>query len=342
MVERRFVAHDEQVSVVIAGGGVAALEAALTLRELAEDRVRVEIVAPEPHFFYRPLAVAEPFGLGDVERLELSGLVSSAGASFTLGTVVSVDTERREVHTYADAVIPYDSLLIACGTVPKPVVRGALTFRGPADMAKIGELLSEIEAGTVQRLAFVVPSGAVWSLPIYELALLTARHVAALGTSGVELSLVTPEDAPLQLFGQAASKTIAHLLDEHGITVHTRAYPLEVSGGELRLLSGEAIAADRVVALPRLQGSRIDGVPRTASGFIPVDAYGRVMGVPDVYAAGDITSFPVKQGGIATQQADAAAESIAAAAGAGSEPRSLRAGLARDAADRRCASLLPP
>ena len=142
--------------------------------------------------------------------------------------------------------------------------------------------------------------------------------------SGVELTLVTPEDAPLQLFGDAASKAVAHLLDENGVRARTRAYPIEFSSGELRLFPDDAIVSDRVVALPRLRGIRIDGVPQTVSGFIPVDAYGRVIGlpdgrmvgVPDVYAAGDITSFPVKQGGIATQQADAAAESMAAAAGA--------------------------
>ena len=230
--------------------------------------------------------------------------------------MVAVDAHRHVVHTYADAVIPYDSLLIACGAVPRPTVRGALTFRGPADTVKIEELLSELEAGTVRRVAFVVPWGAVWALPIYELALLTARHVAARGKEGVELSIVTPEPAPLRLFGDAASETVAQLLDAHGVTVRTGTYPLEFSDGELQLLPGHGIVADRVVALPRLQGVRIDGIPQTMSGFIPVDAHGRVVGVPDVYAAGDITSFPVKQGGIATQQADAAAESIAAAAGA--------------------------
>ena len=46
--------------VVIAGGGVAALEAALALRALAEDRVSVELLAPETQFWYRPLAVTEP------------------------------------------------------------------------------------------------------------------------------------------------------------------------------------------------------------------------------------------------------------------------------------------
>ena len=47
---------------------------------------------------------------------------------------------------------------------------------------------------------------------------------------------------------------------------------------------------------------------------------GRVKDLDDVYAAGDGTSFPVKQGGLAAQMADAAASAIAAAAGASVEP----------------------
>ena len=63
-----------QKRVLIAGGGVAALEAALALRHLAEDRVRIELLAPEPRFWYRPLAVAAPFELGDVLHFELGAL----------------------------------------------------------------------------------------------------------------------------------------------------------------------------------------------------------------------------------------------------------------------------
>jgi sulfide:quinone oxidoreductase len=56
------------------------------------------------------------------------------------------------------------------------------------------------------------------------------------------------------------------------------------------------------------------------TGFIPTDAHGRVLGVENVYAAGDGTAFPVKQGGLAAQQADAAAAAIAAAAGVEIDP----------------------
>ena len=65
-------------------------------------------------------------------------------------------------------------------------------------------------------------------------------------------------------------------------------------------------------------------MPDDGRGFIRTDPYGRVEAREDVYAAGDITSFPLKQGGIATQQADAAAESIAELAGAPVTPAPFR------------------
>jgi sulfide:quinone oxidoreductase len=310
--------------VLIAGGGVAALEAALALRALAEDRVSVEMLAPEPQFWYRPLAVAEPFDLGEVRQFELTELAAAAGASFSPGALTVVDVGGRQAQTSAGSSISYDVLLVACGASPTAAVPGALTFRGPADTERIRRLLEEIVVGKVGRLAFVVPWGAVWSLPIYELALMTAAYLAEREVDHVELVLVTPEDEPLQLFGRAGSAAVRELLEEREIAVQTGSTPVELVDGELRLVPEGTIRADRVVALPRLRGSRIDGLPQTVDGFLPVDAHGQVHGLADVFAAGDITTFPVKQGGIATQQADAAAELIATSAGADITPQPFR------------------
>lgn len=318
------MAPGNRLNVVIAGGGVAALEAALVLRALAGDLVGVELFAPEPYFWYRPLAVAEPFKLGEARHFELAQLAAEAGAIFSPGELVSVDAARRLAYTSPGGPVGYSMLLIACGALPKPAVAGALTFRGPADTEKIERLLTEIEAGAVRRVAFAVPAGAVWSLPAYELALMTAAWLATRSIAGVELALVTSEEEPLHLFGREASGAVRAVLEERGIVVHTRAYPAEARAGELVLVGGGIVVADRVVALPRLQGPRIGGIPQNFEGFIPVDPHGRITGLEGVYAAGDITTFPVKQGGIATQQADAAAEAIAAEAGADLTPRPFR------------------
>ena len=291
--------RSDSPDVLIAGGGVAALEAALALRALGEGEIGVELLAPEPQFWYRPLAVAEPFALGEVRHFDLAALVAEAGATLSHGQLASVDVARHLAYTAHGASLGYSMLLIACGAVPRPAVDGALTFRGPADTELIEHLLAEIEAGEVRRVAFAVPAGAVWSLPVYELVLLTAGWVAARGIDDVKLALVTPEVEPLHLFGDEPSAVVRALLEERGIAVHTQAYPAEAREGELLLVGGDVLPADRVVALPRLQGQRIGGVPQTFEGFIPVDPHGRVIGTSDVFAAGDITTFTVKQGGLA-------------------------------------------
>lgn len=70
------------------------------------------------------------------------------------------------------------------------------------------------------------------------------------------------------------------------------------------------------MAVPELRGRRITGVPANWLGFVPTDGAGRVEGLTNVYAAGDMTSFPIKQGGLAAQQADVIAHTIAARLGA--------------------------
>jgi sulfide:quinone oxidoreductase len=159
-----------------------------------------------------------------------------------------------------------------------------------------------------------MPAGISWPLPLYELALLTAVHLADSGAD-VDLQLVTPEPRPLQLFGSAASEVVVELLDRHGIELLTDTIPAAVEENVLRFVGTGEIEADRVVALPRIEGLRLPGIPHDANGFVPIDEHGRVRDVEDVYAAGDLTNFPIKQGGLAAQQADAAAEAIAAAAG---------------------------
>jgi sulfide:quinone oxidoreductase len=310
--------------VLIAGGGVAALEAMLALRALAGDRVEVELLAPEPHFWYRPLAVAEPFGLGKAHRLELSELCEQAGAGFSLDTLVSVDHRVRRVQTQ-HAELAYDSLLVAVGAVAEESIPGAFTFRGPADSAAYADLLAELEQGTVHRVLFAMPGGHSWPLPLYELALLSAAFVEAQQITGVSLGVVTPEETPLALFGPEAGAALVEQLEARGVTLAAETYPGAFVEGRLELVPSGELAADRVVTLPRLAGPGIEGLPQDSAGFIPTDESGRVKDVVNVYAAGDAISFPIKQGGLAAQQALAAAQTISADAGAPVSPEPFRA-----------------
>ena len=297
--------------VLIAGGGVAGLEALLALKLHAQERVSIELLAAEPQFWYRPLAVAEPFGLGRIHGLDLSDIADEYGALFTVGRLDSVDTESHVARSSAGTELDYDVLLIAVGARPVESIPGAFTFRGPADSEAFGSLLGELAENEAKRVVFALPGAVSWPLPLYELALQTAACLPNL-----EVVVVTHEEAPLQIFGPAARSAIAELLADRRIRVRTSSYPVAFENRSLVLTPDWELEADHVVALPRLEGPGIAGIPGDSQGFIVTDGSGRVTGIEDVFAAGDATAFPVKQGGLATQQADAAAEAIACLAGA--------------------------
>ena len=317
--------RNDAISVLVAGGGVAALEAALALRALAEERVRVELIAPEPRFWYRPVSVAEPFELGEVRHFGLPELAAAAGAAaFSVGKLVLVDPVKQVAETAPGGLVAYDRLIIACGAVPQAAVTGAITFRGSSDTDKITRLLTELEAGNVRSVAFVIPPGRVWNLPAYELALMTEAWLAARGVTKTELTVVTPEPEPLHLFGTDASRAVRELLEDRDIRVHCGANATAFRDGELVLTTKRTLPTERAVAIPRLVGQQIGGIPRIVEGFIPIDEHCRVPDVPNVFAAGDITSFPVKQGGIAAQQGETVAQAIAAEVGAELTPQPFR------------------
>lgn len=312
------------MKVVIAGGGVAALEGLMALHELAGGQISLELVTPTPEFAYRPLAVAEPFGLGDARRYDVVRIASDHGAAVHMAGMTGVDTTRRMVVTWDGRELPFDLLLVAVGARAATSIPGSVTIQGPGYTGRFRTVLRELAERRVRHLAFAVPPGASWPLPLYELALMTAAHVAERGIRKVRLSLVTPEASPLELFGTAASDTVRELLEDRGIELHLSRYPASFEDGELSLVPDERLAAERVVSLPTLLGPRLAGLPADPAGFIPVDLHGLVRGQHDVYAAGDATTSPIKQGGIACQQADAAAEAIAARAGAAVDPEPFR------------------
>ena len=309
------------LKVLIAGGGIAAAELLLALNDFAKDAVTVELLAPNHELVYRPFAVAEPFGLGGAQRFGLREIAEHHGAHLHLASLADVDAESHRVTTTDGAELRYEILAVAVGARQREAVPGAFTLQGERGFSAYRLLLDRLHSSSVERVAFVVPGAVTWALPIYELALMTQVWLDARGRNDIALDLVTPESDPLGVFGRRAATSVAALFAERGIGLLTRRYPVAFEKGELLIAGDQPLRFDEVIALPRLEGPGIDGLPATNDGFIDVDGYGRVRGVPDVYAAGDATTFPVKQGGIATQQADAVAAAIAAQAGASVQPR---------------------
>jgi sulfide:quinone oxidoreductase len=300
--------------VVVAGGGFAAAELVLAVRVLAEERVTLELIAPSPRLAFKPAATGEAFGASTVQEFDLRELAEDAGATYRRDTVEAVASKTSRLRLASGATAHYDALVLATGARAHAVVPGATTYRDQRDSPAIARMLAELRARAISAVAFAAPAGVTWTLPLYELALLTARELDDHGLSA-RVTLVTPERAPLEVFGPAVSAAVGQLLAERDVFVEHSTRPRSVTRGGLELAHGGLVPADRVIAIPRLTGRRLSGVPADWSGFVTTDEDGRVEDLHGVFAAGDMTRFPVKQGGLATQQADVIAAELARRAG---------------------------
>jgi sulfide:quinone oxidoreductase len=307
--------------VLIVGGGVAGLEAALALRDLAGERVATTLLAPAAEFVYRPMRVREPFGYSEARRYPLDDISRDIGVDLHRDAFKSLDPDGRVVHTEGGEQLEYDALVLAPGAVLRPRFEHAVTLDDSKLDEQLQGLIQDVEGGYVHKLAFISPTPMPWPLPLYELALMTARRAYDMNVD-LSITLATPEDAPLAVFGSKASEAVERLLVDNGILFIPSAHCETPAAGHVSITPGSRdLIVDRVVALPQLFGPSLPGVPLHANnGFVPVDVHCEVTGIEHVYAAGDATDFAVKFGGIAAQQADTAAEAIAALAGAAIEP----------------------
>jgi sulfide:quinone oxidoreductase len=205
---------------------------------------------------------------------------------------------------------------LATGARLHPRFRHAITIDDRKLDEQLHGLIQDLEGGYIHSLAFIAPQPMPWPLPLYELALMTARRADDMNVT-VSITIVTPEDAPLAVLGTGVSDAVGKSLESAGIEVICGAHAETPSPGQVSLFpQGDTLHFDRIVALPELFGPATRGVPKLdGHGFIPVDVHCRVRGLERVFAAGDATDFALKQGGIAAQQADVAAEEIARLAG---------------------------
>ena len=120
--------------------------------------------------------------------------------------VAGVDTGRRVALLAGGGEAPYDRLVIAVGARPGGVLRGAIRFAGPADAGRLEAVLDRVEDGELRDIVFTRRAGTVWTLPLYELAVMAAVELRSRGARDARLTVVTPEREPLWLFGAAGRR----------------------------------------------------------------------------------------------------------------------------------------
>lgn len=306
--------------MAIIGGGVAALEAMLALNAISYSGADVHLFSPNSKFVLKPLAVASGFGRGGLLNFDLPKLAATAGATFHDSSVSEVITERQVIRLSDDSGFKYDYLIASQGTESLWCVPGAINYPGPAGNQAVTEALTTLRDREDAKVVVALPEGGTWPLPVYELALLIAAELG----SGASLTIVTPEKSPLELFGKAATEKVSALLQEKNIETILETAPAEFRDGVLVATDGREVKADLAVAIPLLTGRRIPGLPYDRQGFIPVDDFGQIHEHSREFAAGDVTSFPIKFGSLAAEQADVAVAAIAAAAWGVAAPKPFK------------------
>jgi sulfide:quinone oxidoreductase len=304
--------------LLVIGSGVAAVEAVLALDALAEQRIDITVLSPTGELVLRARLPERALWADEAPRYALHRLGHLPNVTVVRDSARSVDVAAHRARGTSGASYEWDTLLVATGAVPRPAFPGEVTL-GVAPGA-VRSLAAEMERGLIARLSLVVSPGAAWTLPLYEVAFQLAQR----DRGGARLELFTAEEAPLALFGSDAAAEVAARLGAAGIDVHPNSYCEPADGGLLVRPTEHYVQTDAIVELPAPAAVPLPGLPVDHGGFLNVDGFGRVADVPDVYAAGDATAFPVKHGGLATQQADAAATHLAARAGANVGPVPFR------------------
>ena len=292
--------------VIVAGGGPAGLEGALALCSLLSPE-RVCLIAPDHEFVHRPYAFSEAFGLPPPRGLPLRELAESAGFELRRSALTMVEVESRHAFLASGERLSFEALLVATGARREEALAGAITFWGTDGDPALAQALDRIR--TEGEVTFAVPRSVAWSLPLYELALAAAAWCRREGMRA-RLRLLSGEERPVAVLGGRASARMSEALERAGVEWRMVA-PWEPTVAETGPL----------ISLPRLLGRGMPDLPLDEDRFLRVDDWGRVLGAERVYAAGDVTSAPIRLGGLSAQQADAAASAIAADLGEGASPQ---------------------
>lgn len=121
-------------------------------------------------------------------------------------------------------------------------------------MTIVDHLVADLARGRIRSVAFVVPSDVSMTLPLYDVAIATARRGWELGLEDVRYWFVTPEPEPVSL-------AVSQRLEPEGIVFVGSTYPDVRQGRVLLDPQGESIEVDLIVRLGPRRRVRADAGP---------------------------------------------------------------------------------
>jgi NADPH-dependent 2,4-dienoyl-CoA reductase/sulfur reductase-like enzyme len=265
---------------LIVGGGMTAGAAARAIRE-HDAEGPIALVAAEPHPPYKRPPLTKGLWKGYDEAKLWLGTDELPGVDVRLGRrIASLDLDARRAVDDRGEEYGYEKLLLATGSRPRELrdAEGVVYYRTYDDYRA---LRAQAREGA---RAVVIGGGFIGS----ELA-------ASLVGVGCRVTMAFPEPSiSWRLFPSGLAEFVTGYYREKGVEVLTEQTVESVAGGKVALGSGVALEADVVVAglgvEPQTELAEAVGLP--VDNGIVVDELGRAGGRDDVFAAGDVASFP--------------------------------------------------
>jgi sulfide:quinone oxidoreductase len=309
--------------VLIVGGGFGGVVAAESLARKLEREHQIVLVSRSRKFLFYPALVRLAFGRGEPDDVsfDLREAMLDRRVTFHEGEIARIAPAKRHV-TIArgefTGQMHYDYLVFALGRrMATERIAGFFEYAHHTldlDGAfKFGEALRTFQHGHI--LLGYCP-GARLPVPLFETAFALSRLIEGRNEADRSAITIVSHETPEEMFGDAAvGKALNEAMASRGIEFVsdfpiTRITPHSVIAGD-----GREMNCDLSMVIPPFsgQGAVVHSRITDAEGYLPVDANMRVTGVERMYAVGDCVSLPgPKMGHMAVQQAEVAAENIAA------------------------------
>jgi len=295
--------------IVIAGGGFAGLWAALSaqreIEEAAAD-IRVTVISDDDHLTLRPrLYEAEP----ERFRVPLRPILDAVGVAFMAGRVSELDSAGSAVACGGDrGTVAYDRLILATGSQLAPFpVPGAEAHAFDVDNWRAAMALDAHLANLATSPqppggdTVVVIGGGFTGIEIAtEMRDRITRHAGPARAAAARVVLLEQADVVGKELGDNPRPAIEAALAEARVEIRLGAVVSAINGDGVSLSNGESIAAQTVVVAVGMRASPLTaelGVDCDPLGRLPVDEMLRVIGVPRVYATGDVAHATVDDDG---------------------------------------------
>ncbi|MBU9331367.1 FAD-dependent oxidoreductase [Burkholderia multivorans] len=274
-------------SIVIVGGGAAAISAAVTLRDDGYTRAITLLSADDEPPYDRP-NLSKDYLAGTAEAdwlpLRAPSFYTDRKIDLRCGTrVARIDAAQRAVELADGSRLGYGALLLATGAVPN-----RLTVPG-ADLPHVCVLRSRADCDAlIARLATARRCVVVGA------SFIGLEAAAALRTRKLDVHVVAPGSHPMaHVLGDALGDAVRALHESHGVVFHLGATLARIERDRVTLSTGDVLPADLVVvgigvqpdvALAQDAGLEVDR-------GVSVDRYLQTS-APGIYAAGDIARWP--------------------------------------------------